>query len=366
MWRLLRPDAAHVWEDDEVRRRLSWYYDVMRDHRPSKYLICKRVEVELRGDESLEELWRMHREASREFAELWEKVKEGAGLEGFPKPNTSLLDLKARIASRLLEQCCFCERRCGVNRAAGERGFCRLDSVSRVSTWFHHFGEEAPLVPSGTIFFTSCNFRCQFCQNWDISTDPLNGVEVDAKKLAAIASTLRREGCRNVNYVGGEPTPHLHVILESLKYMEVNVPILWNSNMYCSLEAMELLKDVVDIWLPDFKYFNDSCAERLSKAPRYLEVVKRNHLIAHESGDVIVRHLVLPNHLDCCTKPLLEWLASNLPRALVNVMAQYRPEHVVAREPARFPDIARRPTRQEMEEAYATARRLGIVFEPVS
>jgi len=366
LWRLLRPDAAHVWEDDEVRRRLSWYYDVMVNRRPSKYLICKRVAVELRGDEGLEELWRLHREASREFAEAWERVKEGLSLERLPRPRTSLLDLKAELAKRLLRKCVFCERRCGVDRAAGARGFCKLDSVSRVSTWFHHFGEEAPLVPSGTIFFTSCNFRCQFCQNWDISTDPLNGVEVDARKLAAIASTLRREGCRNVNYVGGEPTPHLHVILDSLRYMEVNVPILWNSNLYCSLESMELLKDVVDIWLPDFKYFNDACAERLSKVVNYVEVVKRNHLIAHESGDIIVRHLVLPNHLECCTKPLLEWLAANLPRALVNIMAQYRPEHVVAREPARFPDIARRPTAQEMEEAYSTARRLGIVFEPVS
>lgn len=366
MWKVLRPDAVQVWRNDEVKRRLSWYYAVMTDKSPSKYLICKRVGVEYRGDESLEELWELHRAASKEFAELWEEVKEGRSLEGVPRPRASLLDLKVEIVRRLLQRCSFCERRCGVNRAAGELGFCKLDSTSRVATWFHHFGEEAPLVPSGTIFFTSCNFRCQFCQNWDISTDPLNGVEVDAKKLAAIASTLRREGCRNINYVGGEPTPHLHVILESLRQMDVNVPILWNSNMYCSLEAMELLKDVVDIWLPDFKYFNDACAERLSKAPRYLEVVKRNHLIAHESGDIIVRHLVLPNHLECCTKPLLEWLSSNLPRALVNIMAQYRPEHVVAREPSRFPDIARRPTSREMEEAYSTARRLGIVFEPVS
>lgn len=367
MWRLLRPDAAAVWRDPEVRRRLSWYYQVMTDRMPAKYLICKRVEVDYRGDEGLEELWRRHEEASRAFDELWAKVRGGeVRLEELKVPERSLLDLKAEIARRLLESCVFCERRCMVNRAAGQRGFCNLDATCRVSTWFHHYGEEAPLVPSGTIFFASCNFRCQFCQNWDISTDPYNGVEVTPKKLAAIASTLRREGCRNVNYVGGEPTPNLHVIIDSLRYMEVNVPILWNSNMYCSLEAMRLLREVVDIWLPDFKYYDDRCAERLSKVPRYFEVVSRNHLLAHECGDMIVRHLVMPNHLECCTKPILAWIAKNLPRALVNIMGQYRPEHVVAREPHRYPDIARRPTAEEMREAFEEARRLGIVFEQVS
>jgi len=355
-----------VWQDDEVVARLNWYYSVMTDRKPAKYLICKRVEVEFSGEEELEELWALHDKAANSFKELWTKVREGLKLEEVDAPSKSLLDLKVELVKRMLKSCMFCERRCSVDRSRGETGFCKLDSLSRVSTWFHHYGEEAPLVPSGTIFFTSCNFRCQFCQNWDISTDPLNGVEVTPRKLASIASTLRREGCRNINYVGGEPTPNLHVIVESLRYMEVNVPILWNSNMYCSLETMKILRELVDIWLPDFKYYSDECAERLSKVPRYFEVVSRNHLMAHESGDMIIRHLVLPNHLECCTKPLLEWIAKNLPRALVNIMAQYRPEHVVAREPHRFPEIARRPTLEEMKEAYATARRLGIIYEPVS
>ncbi|MEM1537272.1 MAG: radical SAM protein [Candidatus Nezhaarchaeales archaeon] len=364
---VLRPDSILVWRNEEVLHRLSWYYQVMRNMKPAKYLICKKLEF--KGDLSglTEELWEQHDKLHELLLDIQRKIAEGnLNLESLPTPKQSFLDLKIELVKRMLMNCCFCERRCGVNRLKGEKGFCRLNTETRVATWFHHYGEEAPLVPSGTIFFTSCNFKCQFCQNWDISTNPKNGVEVSSRELAAIAKILRDEGCRNINYVGGEPTPNLHTIVESLKHMDVNVPLLWNSNMYCSLETMKILKDLIDIWLPDFKYFNDRCAERLSKVPNYFAVVSRNHVIAHESGNMIIRHLVLPNHLECCTKPLLKWIAKNLPNALVNIMEQYRPEHVVAKHPELYPDIARRPTKTEMSEAYSLANELGIVWEAVS
>jgi len=126
--------------------------------------------------------------------------------------------------------------------------------------------------------------------------------------------------------------------------------------------------DIIDIWLPDFKYGNNKCAIRLSSAPKYFEIVTRNLKMAIEHGDMIIRHLVLPNHLECCTKPILKWIAENLPtdKVLVNIMAQYRPEYLVAKYPSRWADIARRPTHKEMLEAYTLAKNLGIVFEPVS
>ncbi|MEM2591266.1 MAG: pyruvate formate lyase-activating protein, partial [Thermofilaceae archaeon] len=145
-----------------------------------------------------------------------------------------------------------------------------------------------------------------------------------------------------------------------------NVPLLWNSNMYMSVEALQLLLDIIDIWLPDFKYGNDECALRLSKVPRYFEVVSRNHKMAHDSGDMIIRHLVLPNHVECCTKPALKWISENCPRALVNIMDQYRPEHLVAFYPEKYREIARRPSPRELEEAYAFADELGLVWRPVS
>jgi putative pyruvate formate lyase activating enzyme len=128
---------------------------------------------------------------------------------------------------------------------------------------------------------------------------------------------------------------------------------------------MKLILDVIDIWLPDFKYGNDECARRLSGVNNYFKIVTRNLLLTKED-DIIIRHLVLPNHLECCTYPILEWLARNLKDKLVNIMGQYRPEHIVARLPHTFPDIARRPYLSEMERAMSYAKSLGLVYEPVS
>ena len=138
--------------------------------------------------------------------------------------------------------------------------------------------------------------------------------------------------------------------------------------MYMTPEAMKLLADVIDIWLPDFKYGNDKCAKRLSAAPYYVEVVVRNLVIAVDNGDMIIRHLVLPGHVQCCSKPVMRLIASRLPvdRILVNIMDQYRPEYLVARYPDRWPEIARRPRASELREVYEYARSLGILFEPLS
>ena len=123
---------------------------------------------------------------------------------------------------------------------------------------------------------------------------------------------------------------------------------------------MEILKDVVDIWLPDFKWGNDRCAVRYSRVTRYFEVVSRNHIIAHDAADIIIRHLVIPGHISCCTRPILEWVAEHCPRAIVNVMGQYRPEYLVAKHPEEYPEIARRPSSQELEEAEDYADELQL------
>ncbi|MEM2145704.1 MAG: 4Fe-4S cluster-binding domain-containing protein [Candidatus Jordarchaeaceae archaeon] len=223
----------------------------------------------------------------------------------------------------------------------------------------------------GAFFFSSCTFKCVFCQNYDISTNPKSGVKTSGESLARIGRDLRREGARNINYVGGEPTPNTFNILVGIKEIKINVPQLWNSNMYCSKECMNLLLDVIDFWLPDFKYGNNQCAERLSKVSNYWDVVSRNHKMAYDetvapgTSGMIVRHLVLPGHIECCTKPVLEWLAKNCPKALVNIMEQYHPTHEVPRNKD-FRDIDRRVTREEMEQAYKVADELGIVWQPVS
>ncbi|MEM4224946.1 MAG: radical SAM protein [Desulfurococcaceae archaeon] len=367
----VRPDAITVWNDPEVKQRLSHYYRVMKNEIPAKFLVVKRVGVDVNPysqDLTLEELWSIHNKASTEFRSIYKDVVEHAeDISKYEEPKYSYLDVKVAIAYRLYSPCRLCERKCGALRSDGKPGVCLVDKEAIVHSYFHHMGEEAPLVPSGTIFYGGCNFKCVFCQNYDISqVNARNGDRVSPRELASIQAYLRRSGARNINHVGGEPTPHLPFILESLKYLDVNVPQLWNSNMYMTLESTNLLVDVIDIWLPDLKYGNNECAWRLSKVRNYWEITTRNIKIAHDTGDIIIRHLVLPNHIECCTRTALEWIAKNAPRALVNVMEQYRPEHIVAKYPKLYPDIARRPKREEIYVAYKIAEELGLVYKPVS
>ena len=373
-WALVRPDALEALSNETFRRVLSWYYAVLLDNYPAKFVIAKSVPLEVSLEKlssmGMEELWAIHNELGKEFESRWREVRrEGTRFDEFVKryrlvePN--FVHLKVEIAKRMVRSCRFCERRCGVDRASGAVGACRVDGRTYVHSWFLHMGEEAPLVPSGTIFYGGCNFACVYCQNWDISqVHPRDAVVVDARKLALMQKELARRGARNINHVGGDPIPNTHTILESLLYLDVNIAQLWNSNFYMTLETMELLKHVMDIWLPDFKYGNDACAKRLSGIDNYVSVTLRNLGIAIEWGDMIIRHLVLPNHVECCTKPVLRMIAENLPkdRVLVNIMDQYRPEH----RAHAYRDIARRPSWREIEEAYSYATKLGVLWREIS
>ncbi|MEM2907575.1 MAG: radical SAM protein, partial [Candidatus Hadarchaeales archaeon] len=242
MWRVLRPDAVAVLRDERARRSLGRYFAVMEDKLPARFRVCKQVEVNVDLSAGDDELWRAHERGLRELHKLLRRIDEGkVSLPERERPQTSLLDLKVELARRILRSCHFCERRCGVDRTAGERGVCGVGERSRIASEFIHMGEEPELVPSYTIFFNGCTFKCCFCQNWDISQYPTEGVEVSPQTLARLVEGQRREGARNVNWVGGSPTPNLHTILEALNLCEVNVPSVWNSNFYMSLDAMKLL-----------------------------------------------------------------------------------------------------------------------------
>jgi len=361
-----------VWSDPTVRERLSHYYSVMRNEKPARFLVSKLMPIDIdpyQSELESRELWNAHEKYAREFTTFYKDMASMsvAKIEKYERPKHSYLDLKVALAHRLMSPCRLCERKCGALRLEGKPGVCAVDKEIIVHSYFHHMGEEAPLVPSGTIFYGGCNFKCVYCQNYDISqVRPRDGDRLTPSELAAVQVFLRKRGARNINHVGGEPTPYIPFILGSWKYLDINVPQLWNSNMYMSEESMALIEDVIDIWLPDLKYGNNECARRLSKVEYYWEVVTRNIKRAHDSGDIIIRHLVLPNHIDCCTIPILKWIANNAPRSLVNIMEQYRPEHLVARYPSKYPDIARRVTYEEMKRAYETADSLGIIYRPVS
>ncbi|MGC8895336.1 MAG: radical SAM protein [Candidatus Bathyarchaeia archaeon] len=354
MWRLLRPDAMSVLSDEMARKSLSRYFAVAHNEKPAKFLIAKKLGVDFGGDDSLKELWRKHAKLTEEFYKLQGEIDaEKESFKEVPIPEKSYLDLKIEIAKKILSNCHFCTRRCGVNRNEGKLGFCRCGTKITVSSIFEHVGEEPELVPSGTIFTMGCTMRCKHCQNWTISQWMEKGEAYKVEDLAREVENLRLSGCRNANLVGGEPTPWLHQWLETFKHVNVNIPVVWNSNTYYSPETAQLLAGFADVYLLDFKYGPGECAEKISEAPNYWDVCTRNHLEAKNYGELIIRILVLPNHLECCTKPILSWIAENLGvETRVNVMFQYRPEW----RAYEIPELRRRLTREEMEKALHFAK----------
>ncbi|HHF58571.1 MAG TPA: radical SAM protein [Thermoplasmatales archaeon] len=308
----------------------------------ARYLTAKSIEVEFSKSDDIQTLWKIHDKSLQEPRIL-------------NSPEKSLLDLKIEIADRIFRRCEFCERRCKVDRTV-QKGACGVKDVS-IASEFLHIGEEYMLIPSYTIFFSGCTFHCVFCQNWDISQD-ICGVYIEPQRLAEMIKARRVQGALNVNWVGGDPTPNIPYILKVLKFCDENIPQIWNSNMYCSLETMKLLDGIIDLYLTDFKYGNNGCAERLSLVKNYMEIVERNHRIAYSQTDTLIRHLVMPNHIRCCTEPILRWISKNTPQALVNIMAQYRPEY----KAYEYDDISRPLKMSEHGEALEIAKELGLNF----
>ena len=273
---------------------------------------------------------------------------------------------------KILENCCLCPRKCEVNRLEDEKGICRTGRSAMVSSFNPHFGEEDPLVGtngSGTIFMTNCNLLCVFCQNWEISHLG-EGSEVDSKTLAGIMLQLQRLGCHNINFV--TPTHVVPQILDALAYAVdggLNVPLVYNTGGYDSVETLKLLEGIFDIYMPDFKFWDPEMARKYLKAPDYPERAREairemyrqvGDLIQDESGialkGVLLRHLVMPGGV-AGTREIMRFIASEIsPDTYVNIMDQYRP----CGSANKYPPLDRCITHDEYEEALRAAREEGI------
>ncbi len=337
---------------------LEDYFSILEGKRPARHRFARGVPAGLDGPGGLgerprDELEEAHARGMEAFREAW---RSG---EAPPPARPSLLELKFELASRMLSSCRFCERRCGADRARGEKGFCGVPRASRYTSQFLHMGEEPELVPSHTVFFSGCTFACAYCQNWEIAMHPESGTVVDARRLARLLEEGMGQGSRNANFVGGDPDPHLHTVLETVCALggpADGLPLVWNSNMYASSEAMRLLDGVVDVWLADFRYGSDACASELSGVEGYFAAVSRNFLAAAGSGEVMLRHLVLPGHLECCAVPIMRWVSRHMPDVYYNLMFQYRPEYRASLHPG----MDRRLSVEERREAVRLARDLGL------
>jgi putative pyruvate formate lyase activating enzyme len=287
---------------------------------------------------------------------------------------TGELEERAEKLWAIMERCQLCPRRCGVNRLEGESGFCGAPGATLVVASFHpHFGEERPLVGeggSGTIFLTHCNLRCVFCQNWTISQLG-KGAECTVKELAAMMLKLQGIGCHNINLV--TPTHYSAPILKALELAAeagLRVPIVYNTSGWERLEILKVLDGIVDIYLPDFKYWDsDMSAKYSSGAESYPELTKQALLEMHRQVGVaipaqhgimqrglMIRHLVMPNDTSG-SEQIIEWIAENLPKdTYVNIMAQYSPLH----KAFDYPELSRRITNEEYAKVVKRAQEAGL------
>ncbi len=284
-------------------------------------------------------------------------------LEGKQKPKfqvlkeKGILDEKIEKVKEILKNCQLCERRCRVNRLGGEFGFCQTGLRFKIFGAHTHLGEEAELIPSATLFMAGCTMRCVYCQNAPQSINPELGEPWTEKQAAEFIETKFREGCKNVNFVGGDPTPYLYNILKCLNLCKVNIPVVWNSNTYYSEETASILKELVDIYLLDFRYFSDKCALKFSSAPNYLHTLKRNLLLVAKDSELLIRVLVLPGHINCDAKPILKWIRDNLNENVrVNIMRQYYP----AWHAYKFSEVNRRLTLREYNKVVSYAKKIGL------
>jgi putative pyruvate formate lyase activating enzyme len=270
-----------------------------------------------------------------------------------------------------LQRCDLCPRECHVNRYTDERGICRTGRYAIVASIHAHYGEEAPLVGSGgsgTIFFSSCNLLCSFCQNYEIS-HLMEGRETGPGDLAAMMMSLQSRGCHNINFV--TPTHVTAQILESLPIAieaGLNIPLVYNCGGYEKRETIKLLEGVVDIYMPDFKFWYPESGEAFCRAPDYrLQAAAAIREMHHQVGDLkineegvaerglLVRHLVMPGRVNE-SEEIMKFLAALSTDTYVNIMDQYRPCGMAMEDP----NIGRRTNRSEWTTVCRQALDAGL------
>ncbi len=284
-----------------------------------------------------------------------------------------ILSQRIEELNSIYESCHLCPRNCRVNRIKDEKGKCNSTAKVKVSSAFPHFGEEAPLVGkrgSGTIFFSNCGLRCVFCQNWKINIEG-EGVEISDERLADMMIRLQKMGCHNVNLVTpSHYVPNIVNALQKAIRKGLHIPLVYNTAPYETLETLQLLDGIIDIYLPDFKFMDPENAAKYSgeaynypyfakiaikEMHRQVGVLQVNRQRIAVRG-LIIRHLVLPNNI-AGTDKFLKFVAENLPKTTyLNIMRQYRPEY----KAFEYPKLSRRLKRSEYIKALQLANKYGL------
>jgi putative pyruvate formate lyase activating enzyme len=272
---------------------------------------------------------------------------------------TMLQPAQITAAQEHYRRCALCEHRCATDRRAGQLGACKAGTMPRVFRHRVEFGEELELVPSHLFYLSGCDLRCAFCIAGIDAFDPSRGEELTVEYFNHAVAWGQARGARNIEWVGGEPTIHLPHLLAVMAQCRDLPPVIWKSDFHMTPEVFGLLEGVVDTSVADFKFGNDACAQRLAGIPDYLAVITRNLQFAARRAKLIVRHLLMPGHIECCFAPMAEWMKTHLPQIPVSIWEGYLPSW----RAAAFPEIAGvlSPTDARRAKELALTARLKVI-----
>jgi putative pyruvate formate lyase activating enzyme len=275
---------------------------------------------------------------------------------GISASRSALARGRMAAARTALGDCHLCAHHCGVDRLAGATGLCHAGVETRLFSAQIEVSDELELIPTFAIAFSGCDLRCSFCITGAQSWNPRAGEPVNPRVLAAKAEAALANGARTIMILGGEPTIHLPTVLAIVAALPDTAKLVWKTNAHGSSEARRLLAGLFDVWLADYKFGVDICARNLAKVHHYTDIVRENLLWAHRHAELIVRHLLMPGHLECCWAPIAAWLAAELPGVKVNLRSGFWP----AWQSARHPELRGTVSAAESDRAFALARDCGL------
>ncbi len=285
---------------------------------------------------------------------------DGLALRTHPRrsiePRRELAKARSIPARAALAECRLCAHDCGVDRLAVEQGSCHAGAGARVFSAQVEVSDELELIPTFAVALSGCDLRCAFCVTGAQSWNALAGEPLDLVALQARAERALGNGARSIMILGGEPTIHLPSALEIVSVLPEDARLVWKTNAYGSAQSRALLAGLFEVWLPDYKFGNDGCAQRLARVPNYTAVVRENLLWAAQESDLIVRHLLMPGHIDCCWRPVAEWLAATLPGVKVNLRRGFWPGW----QAAQHAELRGLVSDAEADRAWSIARELEL------
>lgn len=265
-----------------------------------------------------------------------------------------------------LENCNLCEIRCGINRFK-DSGNCGLKILNEIHYRYHVTNEEDFFLPCAMIFFGRCNFNCFYCQNphlLDIDTSRFNG-SLDDEINTMVTNTMNiiKKGCSTLHFCGGEPTLNPLLLIGLLNNLKYKIPTVMNTNLYLTKQSLEMYSNIVDVWLTDFKFGNNACGKEIAGIKNYYNIIMRNHdlLINTFEQECVIRHVVLPDHLECCTKKIIkEYKEKFDQKAILNLILCFNPDRRDKNK------ILRRLKSEEIERTIGWINKYGVKSVMVS